>query len=354
MQRSAWVVPLGDLTPQDRELAGPKMARLGELLRIGVPVPQGFVITSASYKTFLERGNLSGEIRKTLDAIKPETEKIDKVEDALEKLRGFLQSAEMPAELRAMIHQGYADLCKSLGVGSTPVAVRSSATSEDAAEASLAGQFETYLGVGEEDLEANVKKCWASLFTPRAVTYLLRKHLPIHRALMAVGVQALVDAKSAGVAFTLDPVTGDSSKIVIEGSWGLGESVVQGRITPDRYVLDKRSLAILTTLISNKTKGLLYDPARKRVTEFIVPKEAASKPCLSQEHAIELARLTIQIERHYDNPQDIEWVLGKETSIPQKIQIVQCRPETVWSARKSKKFDAVDYMIESLFRRKDR
>ncbi len=355
MPRSQWLIPLGDVTPQDRELAGTKMARLGELLRMGVPVPQGFVITSVAFKRFLERRNLSQEIRKTLGRIKPTIEQTGKLDPALANLREFLESAEMPAELGAIIHQGYDDLCNALGVRGTPVVVRSSATSEDAAEASLAGQFETYLGVSKDDLETFVKKCWASLFTSRAVTYLVKKDLPLERALMAVGVQELVDAKSAGVVFTIDPVTGNSSKIVIEGSWGLGESVVQGKVTPDRYTLDKHSLAIESTLISNKTTGLFYDPAKKQIAEVAVPKEAASKPCLSQEEVIELGRLAKQIEEHYGGaPQDIEWVLEKETTNPGKFRIVQCRPETVWSAKKSGGFDVVDYMIDSLFRRKDK
>ncbi len=311
---------------------GGKNASLGELIKAGVKVPPGFAVTTMAYKEFLRETGIEervGEILSSLDV--EETEALQK---ASEEIRRLIEGASLPGGIRESIEKGYRELCRRLRTERVPVAVRSSATAEDLPTASFAGQQDTYLWVeGTEEVTKKVMKCWGSLFTPRAIAYRVKMGFPHEKVAISVGVQKMVNAKAAGVMFTLDPTTGDPSKVVIEGSWGLGEAVVSGSVTPDKFVVDKVTMEVSKT-ISPKTLECVFDPERGEVVHAVVPEERQRCECLGEEEVRELANLAKRIEDYYGGPQDIEWSIDREISFPENVFIVQSRPETVWSQKR--------------------
>jgi pyruvate,water dikinase len=214
-----------------------------------------------------------------------------------------------------------------------PVAVRSSGVAEDLSGASFAGQYETYLWIiGADAVIEHARRCWTGLFGPQVLTYRPEGDAPGQESMpalpMGVGVQQMVSARAAGVMFTLDPVTGDRSKIVIEGSWGLGEAVVSGLVTPDRYRVDKVTLELLASELANKEQEFSFDPG-SGVGLRDVPESRRTEACLTDEQVVALATLAKRIERHRGAPQDIEWAVDEHGT----VHVLQVRPETVWSRR---------------------
>jgi pyruvate,water dikinase len=206
--------------------------------------------------------------------------------------------------------------------------VRSSATAEDSADASFAGQQDTYLWVvGEDAVVEHVRRCWASLFSARSIAYRVERGVPHGDVEMGVAVQRMVPARAAGVAMTLNPANGDRSKIAIEACFGLGESVVSGQVTPDSILVDKVMLDVVDTRISCKDVELVADVAGGCVTERTVGEERRTLPALSREEAVRVAELAKRAERHYGAPQDVEWAVGEDGA----VVLLQSRPETVWS-----------------------
>ena len=312
-------------------MAGGKGANLGEISRL-VPVPPGFVVTSHAYRRHLEYNGLVDKIyailRETIRERKPE-----EYEEASRRIRRVIEDAPMPPDVERAIKEAYAKLSADLGIEDVAVAVRSSATAEDIEEASFAGQQETYLNVrGADNVVAFVKKVWSSLFTARAIFYRDEKGIPHEKVAMAVVVQKLVNSRSAGVMFTLDPTTGDRDVVVIEAAWGLGEGVVAGKVTPDEFVVDKATLAIRERRISEKKVAVVRD--EKGLTrEVELPPDKAKAPALSDEEVRTLASYGITLERHYNHPMDIEFAVDADIQPPNNIFIVQARPETVHSRR---------------------
>ncbi|MFP3346332.1 MAG: pyruvate, water dikinase [Sulfolobaceae archaeon] len=304
-------------------VAGGKGANLGELIAFGIRVPPGFVITSNAYKYFIEYNNLKEKIKEVL-------EKESDEESASEKIRSLILSALVPKDLEESIYKGYDSLSKMVGK-EVLVAVRSSATAEDIAEASFAGQQDTYLNVSRSELIEAVKKVWASLYTARAISYRKAKSIDQLNISMAVVVQKMVNSRSAGVMFTLHPSTGDRNYIVIESSWGLGESVVGGKVTPDEVVIEKSSLKIVERRLSHKTSKIVYDPVARKNKTVQLTGEEADTISINDEEAIELAKLALKIEEHYGRPMDIEWAIDSDLKFPDNVFIVQARPETYWS-----------------------
>jgi len=304
-------------------VAGGKGANLGELIAFGIRVPPGFVITSNAYKYFIEYNNLKEKIKEVL-------EKEPDEESASEKIRSLILSALVPKDLEESIYKGYDSLSKMVGK-EVLVAVRSSATAEDIAEASFAGQQDTYLNVSRSELIEAVKKVWASLYTARAISYRKAKSIDQLNISMAVVVQKMVNSRSAGVMFTLHPSTGDRNYIVIESSWGLGESVVGGKVTPDEVVIEKSSLKIVERRLSHKTSKIVYDPVARKNKTVQLTGEEADTMSINDEEAIELAKLALKIEEHYGRPMDIEWAIDSDLKFPDNVFIVQARPETYWS-----------------------
>lgn len=329
-KESALVLPFEELRKDDVALVGGKCANLGEMISAGIPVPPGFAITATAYKLFIERTGLKDKIFSLLKNL--DINNLQRLHEASNAIRKMIEEAPMPPELEGAIRQAYRQLAEKVGVKEPEVAVRSSATAEDLPGASFAGQQESYLFVkGEEDLLKYVKKCFSSLFTARAITYREEKGFKHDKVYLSVAVQKMVNSKAAGVMFTINPVTGDPNTLVIEAAWGVGETVVGGKVTPDEYAVDKNQLKILDKKIATKKIMAIRSKKGALAEEVEVPKELQDKQVLTDEQIIQLARHGIAIERHYQHPQDIEWALDSETN---QLYIVQSRPETVWSLKK--------------------
>ena len=250
-------------------------------------------------------------------------------------IREEIRTQPLPAGIEAAIRVSYADLCSRHSqdlAEDLPVAVRSSATAEDMPDASFAGQQDTYLWVvGGDDVVARVKDCWASLLTARAVSYRQHNKIAHGDVLMAVVVQKMVNASAAGVAMTLDPGTGDRSKIVVDGPYGLGETVVSGEVTPDNWLIDKVVLQVIKRRIGDKGQELVADRAARKTVLREVSAERRAAPSLTDPQLLEVARISKQIERTFGGPQDVEWAIDPESTEGEGVVLLQARPETVWS-----------------------
>ena len=332
--RKDLVIWFEGLRKTDIPSVGGKNANLGEMTSAGLPVPPGFAITAYSYKKFIEETGIAAKIYDIINETMTTPDDPEQGEIASKKIRKLIESTRMPKDIEKAIKSAYEELCKKLKMKDVFVAVRSSATAEDLADASFAGQQETFLNVkGADDVITNTVKCWSSLFTPRAIFYRNEKGFAHEKVFISVGVQKMVNSKAAGVMFTLNPVTGDTSQIVIEGNWGLGEAVVSGSVTPDDFVVDKESLKVTEKRLAKKTVQYIRDPKTGNTVHAEVPTEKQEKPCINDEEIRKLAELAKRIEQHYGKPQDIEWAIDKDIPYPSNVFIVQSRPETVWSAK---------------------
>ncbi|MCS4542037.1 MAG: phosphoenolpyruvate synthase [Euryarchaeota archaeon] len=327
----AFVAWFDELAKTDVKIAGGKGANLGELTKSGFPVPPGFVVIASAYSEFLDRTNLREKIFKILKETNVDNTKA--LSDASDKIRKIIIEAKMPDEIRNSIIDSYKQLSKKLNKNEEFVAIRSSATFEDLPSASFAGQQESYLNIkGPDYVAENVQKCWASLFTPRAIFYREKHKFDHSKVNIAVVVQKMVEAEKAGVIFTVHPATGEQDKIVIESTWGLGESVVSGSTTPDRFVVWKATKEVAERDISRKEVMRTKDPKTGKTVEAIVPKEKQKISTLSELEISRLAELAEKVEQHYSFPQDIEWAVeGGE------IYLLQSRPVTVLYEKKEVK-----------------
>jgi pyruvate, water dikinase len=314
-----------DIALKDRPRVGGKGGSLGELARAGIGVPPGFVVCTSAFERFL--GALDSE-----DPIRPYVESLDDLDleamtDTSKKLRARLEKTPLPMDVQADFLKAHAELCG--GDPDLPVAVRSSATCEDAEDASFAGLQDTYLWVtGAGATLQSVRSCWASLYSVPSIAYRRKHHLPEAGVAMAVVIQRMVNARAAGVMFTRSPLTGDRSVITIEGAWGLGSAVVSGEVTPDRFVISKITGEISARNISEK--HIQHLPASGGgIQEAQVPQELRQTPCLRDEEIVALKNIGCVVERLYGRPQDIEWAVDGSGG----VSLLQSRPETVWSAR---------------------
>ena len=312
-------------------LVGGKNASLGELIKADIPVPPGFSVTTEAYLEFLS-GGVQDKIQEILS--RSNLQDVASLENASKAIRGLVASTPMPKRIEEDVCSNYQALAQVFDAPDLPVAVRSSATAEDLPGASFAGQQDTFLWVrGAEEVLKKIKLCMSSLFTSRAISYRIKMGFPHEKVLISVGVQKLVDAKAAGVMFTLDPLNGDPSKVVIEGNWGLGETVVSGQVNPDKFVVDKVTKEI-DRRVSLKECECIYDPMRRGVIHADTPPERREIPCVEDQEILELARYAKRVEEYYGCPQDIEWAIDKQKPFPFNIYMVQSRPETVWSQQK--------------------
>ena len=332
--KPALILWFEDLRKDDIPLVGGKNANLGEMLNASIPVPPGFAVTAYAYKKFIEETGIASKIYRIIKESVKDFNDPAQYEAASKKIRSLIESTPVPKDIEDAIRKAYRELCRRVNIENVPVAVRSSATAEDLPDASFAGQQETFLNVVGEDevVEKNVK-CWSSLFTPRAIFYRTQKGFAHEKVLISIGVQKMVNARAAGVMFSINPVTGDPNQIVIEGSFGLGEAVVSGAVIPDEFVVDKKTMKIVGKRIATKKMMYTRDPISGKTVHVEVPVEKQNKPCLSDEEIIRLAELAVKIERHYGKPQDIEWAVDSDLSFPENIFILQARPETVWSQK---------------------
>ncbi|HVP40771.1 MAG TPA: phosphoenolpyruvate synthase [Candidatus Krumholzibacteriaceae bacterium] len=323
-----------EIRKTDIPLVGGKNANLGEMTNAGIPVPPGFAITAYAYKRFITKTDIADKIYKTITDTVKDTTDPKEYEEASKKIRKLIEATKMPKELETEIINSYKQLNKKTQQTNTFVAVRSSATAEDLPDASFAGQQETFLNTrGPNELIKNTIKCWSSLFTPRAIFYRTEKGFKHENVLISVGVQKMVNSKSAGVIFTINPVTGEQNQIIIEGNWGLGESVVSGAVTPDHFEIDRNTLKILARTIAKKTIEYIRDPKTGKTIHAKVPANRQETPCVTDQEILKLAEFAKRIDQHYGKPQDIEWAIDRDMKFPENIFMVQTRPETVWSTQ---------------------
>ncbi len=342
MKEGRFIVWFEDIGKEDVPLVGGKNANLGELRSgVGVPTLPGFCITTFAYRHFIEHAGLRDFIEHVLGGLD-----VHDVRDLGKKgalIRKRISSARMSKELEGEIKKAYRILGRVIGDKNPYVAVRSSATAEDVETASFAGQQDTYLNVrGEKELIRKVKKCFASLFTNRAISYREDKGFDHFSVSLSIGVQKMgrSDIGSAGVMFTIDPDSGFENVVVINGSYGLGEYVVQGRVIPDEWVVFKPTKGILERVAGEKKIKLVR--GRRGNVERKVSESERKRMCLSDRRVMELVEHAIRIERHYKRPMDIEWLFDGETK---RVYIVQARPETVHSVKGGSVLD--EYKLKS-------
>ena len=308
----------------DRPRVGGKGGSLGELHRAGIQVPPGFVVCTEAFEEFLAGLERRAPLRSRVEALAAGD--LEGVRVVARELRTRIEAEPLPAAVQQEIGDAYARLGGS--TSAPAVAVRSSATTEDAADASFAGLQDTYLWVMQADAVMRmIRSCWGSLYSLESLSYRLRHGIAEATVAMAVVVQIMVDARTAGVMFTRSPVSGDRSVITIEAAWGLGSALVSGEVTPDRWVVAKITGEISVRDISDKAIRHAQ-AAAGGVEELAVEESLRREPCLSDAELDSLRTIGRQVERHYGRPQDIEWAVDRHS---QQIVLLQSRPETVWS-----------------------
>ncbi len=332
----AFIHFFNELGIKDVGIVGGKNASLGEMYRkltnSGIKVPNGFATTAFAYNYFLEKAGIKEEIKRILSDL--DTSDVHNLATRGEQVRKTIVKAEFPADLKKAIVQAYKQLSKQYGKEAVDVAVRSSATAEDLPDASFAGQQDTYLNIqGPEALLVAVKRCIASLFTNRAISYRTDKGFDHFKIALSVGIQKMVrsDKGSSGVMFTIDTESGFQNVVLINSIYGLGENIVQGKVNPDEFFVFKPTKSIIFKAIGRKKIKMIYNKGGNKPTKD-VPVETINqrKQSISNEQALKLAEWGMAIEKHYGRPMDIEWALD---GIEDQLYIIQARPETIHSTR---------------------
>lgn len=317
-----------EIDKESVELVGGKGANLGEMERHGFPVPPGFVVTADAYLEFLTQNKLSSKIKQIIDSVN--TDSSAQLQLASTKIKAMIVSSPIPQEIAKEIIKSYFKLGKNkltakLMISGPRVAVRSSATAEDSKTASFAGQNETFLNIrGEANVVDAVRRCWASLFEARSIFYRTSQHLDHLKSAIAVVVQVMVPSEVSGIIFSIDPVTNNRQRIVIEAIWGLGEYIVQGKVTPDHYEVNKSDLVIVDKQLV--PQNIMLVRASEKNVEKKVPKSKQTRRKLSDEQVREIAKLSLSLEQHYYFPQDSEFAVADG-----RIYLVQTRPITTIS-----------------------
>ncbi|MFD3582275.1 PEP/pyruvate-binding domain-containing protein [Streptomyces sp. NPDC058683] len=329
----------------DRPSVGGKCASLGELVRAGLPVPDGFAVTVDAYEEFRDASDLRERLKGLVRGADPDSAR--SLQAAHERATALILERDLPAAVEEDIRAAYLELSRETarrrGTGDPdriPVAVRSSSVDEDGDAASFAGQQETYLWVvGVDAVLAKVRECWASLYTPQAIAYRcgMSDTDGNEASRISVAVQLMANADVAGVTFTVSPRTGDRSVIAVNASWGLGQAVVSGEVTPDEYWLTKVGPAVTESRIVTKLREYVPAPDGTGVIlrEVAAPRRRVA--CLSESDLLHLAEIALRVERHYGCPQDIEWALERDADGTCRVMVLQSRPETNWRRRKREK-----------------
>ncbi len=335
---------LEEIGKEHYSIVGKKCANLGEMIRMGLPVPPGFAISIDMYRKFLSETGASTELSFYVDRLGELRDfDITKIDQMSQTIQVIIESKKMPAGIEREIRENYERLCQRTGIPNVAVSVRSAGTE------SRPGMFETYLNVkGIEDILEKVKKVWASAYTPRAIAFRLNKGFPVLGDELGVAVLKMVNACAAGIGFTVDPVIGDASKVVIESNWGLGEGVVSGEGSVDRFAIDKQSMEISERLIGKKSKHVVN---REKGAEWEdVPLEKQSIPCLNDQEIQEIARLAMNIENRLGCPQDIEWAIDSDFPFPKNVFFLQTRPAKVIAQKQRSASDQIIDLMAKLYR----
>jgi phosphoenolpyruvate synthase/pyruvate phosphate dikinase len=348
------VASFAEIGIHDRQAVGGKGANLGELVRAGIRVPPGCVVTTAAFERCLGAIDPQGTIRRAIEQLAADD--LASCTRVGAEARALFEHATLSKELRTEIADHYYELNEDpvsrtgSARHSEPVAIRSSATSEDSADASFAGLQDTYLWVrGLDSVIEHVCKCWASLYAVESVMYRRRLKLPEQGLAMGVVIQRMIDSRCSGVMFTRSPNTGDRSVVVVEASWGLGSAIVSGEVTPDKYVVGKITGEIISRTVSCKMRQHRPNSAGSGVIDEEVPADERNAACLADDELHVLVDIAKRVERHYGCPQDIEWAIARNLPPGESVFLLQSRPETAWAAKdatpvaapKSKPFDHV-------------
>ena len=317
-----------EIGKDDISLVGGKGANLGELTQKGVNVPPGFCVTATAYSDFIEKRDLNKKINSITDCI--DYENTAELQMKSQQIRSLIEKTDMLESVEKEIREAYNQFSQLVGVNDPDVAIRSSATAEDLPEASFAGQQDTYLEIcGVNEVIKHVKKCWASLWTARAIYYRENQGFDHFDVSLSAVVQKMVNSEKAGVLFTANPVTNNHNEIMINASWGLGEAVVSGIVTPDEYLVDKKTLAINEKQIATKNVLIVKNKEAVGAVEVAVKDylgyEQVTSQCLVDEEINNLCTSSLKIEEIYNAPQDIEWALDNDTK---ELYILQARPIT--------------------------
>lgn len=340
MVAAKWIYWLEELGKEHNDLVGKKCANLGEMTKLGMRVPPGFAITVDGYQRYMELTGLAARIEAYFASLGDELRKdFGKQMEASRVARQMIRAEPMPSVIGDEIERHYDALCSRCRAHAVPVAVRSSGA------VSMPGQMETYLYVrGSADVKRRVVEVWESAFNTRAIAFRLEKGMPVDRAPIGVAVLKMVNAKSAGVVLTVSPLTGDTDRAVIEGNWGLGESVVSGEITPDHFTVEKATLAVekevhrkLRWVVSTGTGTAKAD----------VPAELQEQPCLTDAEIHELVRVALDVEKHFGVPQDMEWAVDGDLPFPENVFWVQARPAKYTPRKKGAE---TDYLVDQMAR----
>jgi pyruvate, water dikinase len=334
-----------ELTGEDYPLVGKKNANLGEMLRSGIRVSPGYALTLRANELFLEETGVRAELAKYVAGLGEVT--FEKSKAAAQFSMGLIENAQIPAAIADEICREYRKLCERAQVVDVPVAVRSSGA------VSMPGQMETYLNIrGERDLLRYVLKTWASAYQVEAITYRMNKGMGFLFNI-GVGIPKMVNSRVSGVAFTLNPLTGDRSKISIDVSYGLGEAVVSGLVTPDNFLVDKVTLNPIRSTKGSKEIKCVYNACGSDVQTVACCDEERGQLCVSNEELSEICRVSKLIDRYYGKPYDIEFAIDADLPFPESVVILQVRPESVWSkkqeqARTEEKKDAMERIVSQL------
>ena len=328
MNNNANVLWFNQIGLEDVNVVGGKGGNLGEMYNLGIPIPNGFVVTSHAYFQFVEENKLKPLIQailKTTDVDQP-----DQLQDASKKIRALIRKTPVSESLSLEIMKAYKKLSGFGGLKSVPVAVRTSATAEDSADASFAGQGDTFLNViGEVNVINRVRDCWSSLFTSRSIFYQVKKHYDHFKIGVAVPVQKLINSEISGIMFTANPVTNAKNEIIVETIWGLGEYIVQGKITPDQHIIDKNTWKLISE--NHVSQDVQLIKGKDETKESPVPKTKRNKKKIDQSMALKIAKIGQKLHNHYGKPQDVEFAIDRG-----ELYIVQTRPITTIESNQKK------------------
>jgi pyruvate,water dikinase len=317
-----WLFWLDELGQEHNDLVGKKCANLGEMHKIGLPVPPGFALTVGAYKRFFTETGVTHELRQYFSEFSADPQDARKYQEAANVTRQIVELKEMPKDMEDTIASYYDALCQRCGIVDVAVATRS------AGVVSHPGQYETYLNVkGKADLLEKIIRVWSSTFNARSLISRARQGLALESNPIGVAVLKMVNARCAGICFTADANTGDKSKVTIEANWGLGESVVGGIVVPDRWTLDKGSLAVLEKRLGEKRAQIAFGESGVREEE--VSPDRRSTFCLSDEEATRIGQLAKILESHFGMPQDLEWAIDSNSPFLENVLLLQTRPEVI-------------------------
>ena len=344
MMPEKWIFWLEEIGQEHNDLVGKKCANLGEMTKIGMPVPRGFSLSVKTEEKFLTETNADQEIRQFLAKFGGKVHGLKQYEEVSRGLRQIVEAKEMPQDMRDTIISYYEQLCDRCG-SEVAVCVRSAGT------ASHPGQYETYLNVrGKDQVLEKIVRVWSSIYNTRTLAALDHRGLPVEDSVpIGVCVLELVNARCAGVGFTCDPVSGDPSTIMIEGNWGLGESVVSGTLNPDRYILEKSTLKVIEKAIGDKEMQVVATD--KGAVEQEIPPDKQLVSCLNDDEAMRIAELAKALEAHFGGPQDMEWAISDDSLFPDNIFLLQTRPVAGIRAKEAPGSTSrvIDEMIRATF-----